>query len=283
MEVRLTFASTHPDTHPDWDAPWLKLVDYYGAYNVTDDERKNLTKWEADMKYVQRKGVWDYVYLLNDCYERSTAPYIAVFEDDVVFAEGWLARTMNGLAELRRTTTEWLYLRLFYTETFHVFWTREDYWHKHRTGAYLIAAATTAVALLLLRGTSKAVHRNLSILALLVIACATAPALISLLFMIPKHSMIMEHGLRRMDAACCTQALIFPRSQVPDVMDYLMERGRGQTDLMIEKYANELGLARFAIEVGSTIQTVKEYMLTLLPLCNSRSRSSILGRNPAEA
>jgi hypothetical protein len=66
VDVRVSFLSTHADTHPDYDAAWLKTVDYYGAYqNVSEGEMQNLTKWEADMKYIQRKGVWDYVYLLN--------------------------------------------------------------------------------------------------------------------------------------------------------------------------------------------------------------------------
>lgn len=71
---------------------------------------------------------------------------------------------------------------------------------------------------------------------------------IRLAFLIPKHSLIVRPGLHRMDAACCTQALVFPRSQVPDVMGYLREKQRGQTDLFIEKYANELGMARYAVE-----------------------------------
>lgn len=49
-----------------------------------------------------------------------------------------------------------------------------------------------------------------------------------------------EHG-------CCTQALVFPRTQVPSLIEFLRARKRGQTDLMIEDYAASTGLQRFAL------------------------------------
>ncbi|KAK5171011.1 uncharacterized protein LTR77_004155 [Saxophila tyrrhenica] len=242
MEVRLTFVSAHPEDHPDWDQGWLNLVDFHGGYNVTETEMEQLRTWEADDKWIQWKGVWDYTYLLLDCYERSNAPYIAVFEDDIIFAEGWMSKTLKALAELREMSIEWLYLRLFYTETFHVFWKKRDFFHHYRGVAHGTGAGATAFMLLLLRGCSRTVQRRIYN-----DASTTGRCWSSLALPVPKHS-LKGTGLTRMDAACCTQALVFPRSQVLDVIDYLLERERGQTDLMIEKYADELGIARFAVE-----------------------------------
>lgn len=32
---------------------------------------------------------------------QTTAPYILIMEDDLIFADGWMTRTLNGLAELK--------------------------------------------------------------------------------------------------------------------------------------------------------------------------------------
>ena len=46
---------------------------------------------------------------------------------------------------------------------------------------------------------------------------------------------------------CCTQALVFPRAQVPDLVANLTRRKSGQTDTMIEEYADESRLGRYAL------------------------------------
>jgi hypothetical protein len=55
-------------------------------------------------------------------------------------------------------------------------------------------------------------------------------------------------GVVSMDShGCCSQALVFDRTRVPDLMAYLRERGRGQTDMMIEDYCDQKQLRRFAL------------------------------------
>lgn len=46
---------------------------------------------------------------------------------------------------------------------------------------------------------------------------------------------------------CCTQALVFQRHQVPGLIAYLTERKAGQTDSMIEDYADAFKLERYAL------------------------------------
>jgi hypothetical protein len=47
--------------------------------------------------------------------------------------------------------------------------------------------------------------------------------------------------------ACCSQALVFDRARVPELVAHLRELGRGQTDLMIEDYCDKKPLRRFAL------------------------------------
>lgn len=46
---------------------------------------------------------------------------------------------------------------------------------------------------------------------------------------------------------CCTQALVFPRSQIPGLVVYLKQEGSGQTDIMIEEYADAKEKERLAL------------------------------------
>ena len=46
---------------------------------------------------------------------------------------------------------------------------------------------------------------------------------------------------------CCTQALVYPRHQVPLVAEMLRSTKAAPTDWMIEDWANEQNLARYAV------------------------------------
>lgn len=83
---------------------------------------------------------------------------------------------------------------------------------------------------------------------MLVIGWFVLPIFTLLIFMIGKNSLIPFSGLHRMDQkGCCTQALIYPRHHVSDLAHTLLEREAGQTDLEVDKWADELGLARYAL------------------------------------
>lgn len=46
---------------------------------------------------------------------------------------------------------------------------------------------------------------------------------------------------------CCTQALVFPRNEIPGLVAYLRGIGHGQTDTMIEEYADANSKERLAL------------------------------------
>jgi GR25 family glycosyltransferase involved in LPS biosynthesis len=251
----------------------------------------------------------DYIYVVKRCLEETNAPYIAVFEDDVIFAEDWMARTLLALEKLkkhdaaitaktsstppisartrlRRAPTDaksldsrpWIYLRLFYTETA-LGWNPEiDFWYGHYKLAIILASATTAAVLFAARASFHRVLRpHLDIGAILVFTLIAAPAFTALVFMAGKYSVwvplqtpdtwlgalahargsgpvvlptqdLRSGGIVRMNRfGCCTQGMVFPRSQVPGLLQYLTERHDGQTDSLIEEYSDHQNLNRYAV------------------------------------
>lgn len=274
LNVSLLFGNLDPARHPDWGAPWVgALADRASGYTrLTDLERAGL-QYAEDARDLQLKGVFDYLYVLERCLEETSAPFIAVFEDDVIFAADWMARTMRGLQYLVRDhkpaegDKDWLYLRLFYTET-HLGWLTEGgWWYNHLPATLAMAATATAVLLLAFRylfrcgggGPLRLDWPTIAVISLLV-----APGFTMLVFMAGKHNLplpgySLHHGLPEAVSAasggvmpmdqsgCCTQALVFHRPALPGLIKYLRGRQRGQTDSMIEEYCDATGAKRFAL------------------------------------
>jgi hypothetical protein len=303
LNVSVLFANVaDPAQHPDFNAPWLSsLIDHASGYEgLPEAEMAELRRLEEEKDF-QRKGVLDYLYVLEKCYNDTQAPFIAVFEDDIVFAADWLSRTLFGLQHLTTSPPingepPWLYLRLFYTETFLEWDANIDWWYGHLTETFALASFTTLAGLVVIRqlllwysyrrnrigGENNATTRaiwiwksptlglRLDIPTILVLSFILAPAFTALVFMAGKYSLPMyslqgaghtignmipggpswqKHaGVMPMDIqGCCTQALVFDRARVPDLIAHLRERGRGQTDLMIEEYCAAKPLRRFAL------------------------------------
>ncbi|KEQ68079.1 hypothetical protein M436DRAFT_68450 [Aureobasidium namibiae CBS 147.97] len=247
VHVRLLFADTNPQDHPDYGRQWLGRLDHVETYNVSSQTLAHLEALE-DAQNFYEKGVFDYTYVLEQCLNHTTAPFIAIFEDDLVFADGWLAKTVQGLARLRNLSDSWLYLRLFYTET-SLGWDKDqDFWYRYFWFTILLFASAAAACLTTVRRMCKPTRRVLTVPAIIVSSLVTVPACTVLYFMIGKYSIHPLSGVTRMDRyGCCTQALVFPRSRVPSLISYLTQRKAGQTDSMIEEYADALRLERYAL------------------------------------
>lgn len=300
LNLRVLFANAaDPSVHSDFDAPWVsQLIDHAAGYEgVSQTELEELRHLEGAEDF-QRKGVLDYLYVLDQCYNETSAPFIAIFEDDIVFAADWLARTLLGLQYLAaeppdHSKSPWLYLRLFYTETF-MLWDEDfDYWYSHLPMTFVLISFTCATMLVAIRqilhgctvsqdsqqpqkgrvGLRQALNQlglRLDFPTIFVLSAIVAPAFTALTFMAGKYTLPMyamrgagrtvgdmapgrdplqwDAGVFPMDKqGCCTQALVFDRERVPDLMAYLKARGRGQTDLMIEDYCNETPMRRYAL------------------------------------
>jgi hypothetical protein len=51
----------------------------------------------------REKALFDYTYLMEPCYD-SGAPYMTLFEDDIIALDGWFHRTMNALSVAGKQT-----------------------------------------------------------------------------------------------------------------------------------------------------------------------------------
>ncbi|KAK2734023.1 hypothetical protein FQN57_001892 [Myotisia sp. PD_48] len=246
------FANTDPTLHPSWGQPWLdQLVDSAEAYNVSEPQFEHLKKLETDHHW-QEKGVFDYVYVLERCLS-TKAPYVAVFEDDIIVALGWMAKSLKALKDIdhdprysNQDNHPWLYLRLFYTETF-MSWSSSDFWYRNMPFVFASVMGLTFGALLAVRWRFPPSRAYLDFFTIGVVCFICLPAFIALVYMVGKYSLLPLEGLIEMDYGCCTQGLVFSRDQVGDLITHLRQVKSGQTDLIIEKYAEHTGLRRFAL------------------------------------
>ena len=196
------------------------------------------------------KGVFDYAYALEDCYS-TKAPYIAIFEDDIILADGWLVRSLLQLQKLPppdEDNSSWLFMRLFNQE-------RSTGWAHHHIGGnnehWIILAIGLAITLpaLAARNYSRSARaRLLDRDTLLVVVLLLNPALVVLFFQSGKASLLPPRpGVFAEDFGCCSQAMVFPRVQVPSLWEFLRGEGSGQVDLLLNKRAWQTGLTRYAM------------------------------------
>lgn len=247
LDVRLLFAHADSTLHPDWSATWLNTADEWDGYKVAQEELAHIEELEQTQNFYE-KGVYDYIYVLRQCLDETNAPYIAIFEDDIIFADGWLAKALSSLADLKRFSEPWLYLRLFYTETSLGWDASSDFWYGHQLLTFVLAMVAVLALLLGAKRTVRSFARRLDTQTLVILVCIVTPAFTALTFMIGKYNLNPLDGLERMDRyGCCTQALVFPRFQVQGLIDFLHERASGQTDALIEEYADAKSYARYAV------------------------------------
>ncbi|OOF95835.1 hypothetical protein ASPCADRAFT_168543 [Aspergillus carbonarius ITEM 5010] len=260
MYLTVLFADTDPMVHPSWGQKWVeRLLDQARGYNVSAEQLEDLKMWEAERNFY-KKGVFDYLYALRAC-QAVNAPYTLVFEDDIILATGWFARTLKSLAEINRREAgpdqdyshagekrkPWLYLRLFYTETL-LGWSNADFAYRNMPLIFLTLTASSFTVLHFLRRYHRFQRLHLDSLSILVISLFCIPAFTGLAYMMGKYNLMPLRGVVEMNKfGCCTQGLLFPAQQLGGLMGFLENRGHGQTDSLIEEYADLKGLNRYAV------------------------------------
>ncbi|KXS94684.1 hypothetical protein AC578_10363 [Pseudocercospora eumusae] len=238
-------AHLDPQIHPAYQTSWLHgATDDVLIYNLERKERKYVAYLEKSEKDHHKKSLVDYKYILNACHEVGT-PFILIVEDDMLAAAGWYAHLKAALrTKVRRSITDSsLYLRLFYTE-------KNFGWNKENWLGYLIYStffeALVAGILLLLRR-----RRLLAPSFCLPFLTIYTPLLILLFFATGRPTLFpLAHGLHPMDqSGCCSQALLYPRDQVPGLIRRFEQdlSGIKPVDALIETYADETGLKRWAV------------------------------------
>ncbi|KAL4920392.1 hypothetical protein BDW62DRAFT_209198 [Aspergillus aurantiobrunneus] len=249
-DLYLSALIAEPDAseHPSWNKQWLReAIDDLYTYNTTAGQTSHLDSLKKTGRYAE-KGIFDYTHALARCYESGT-PYIAMFEDDTLFADGWFIRTLHGLGELRSRTNPhaWLYMRLFNQE-------RSTGWASHDIGgnneSWIILGLGLAISALavLVRRRWWLARVFVDPSTIFVLVFVLNPALVLLYFQCGKASMLPPRpGVYDEPFGCCSQAMVFPRVQAPLVMEYLQGQGKGQVDLMLNDLAEEAELSRYAL------------------------------------
>lgn len=249
LYLSVIVAETDPTKHPSWHHDWVfNAVDNITSYHVSEEVEGFLREMEEKGDFLV-KGVYDYIYALEQCYETGT-PYIGIFEDDIMLADGWLIRTLKGLQNIPPPHDEsgsWLFMRLFNQE-------RSTGWaHRHIGGnnEHWIALGiglTITIGGLLARSCSRSARTRLNLSTIFVVALILNPAMVVLFYQSGKASLLPPSpGVFAEGFGCCSQAMIFPRAQVPPLMEFLRKERQGQVDLLLKKRAKQTGLTRYSL------------------------------------
>lgn len=99
-------AETNPEDHPAYHESWLRnLADEVLLYDLPKEKMDHFKDLEEHTQLVSEKMLFDYMYLMKACH-KTGAPYISLFEDDVVAMDGWYHRTISGLELAERKTAK---------------------------------------------------------------------------------------------------------------------------------------------------------------------------------
>lgn len=250
-----------PEVHPAYHEPWLaNLADETLQYNISKEQFDHIVEMEHEQALFREKGLYDYTYLMKACHATG-APYIAIFEDDVIAMDGWYHRTLSGIGEAHREclrnnreSSDFLYLRLFYTEEF-LGWNGED-WRLHLFWSIAVVAGS-GLLLSWIRSCSTHAKRLLSVPATLAICVLVVPLLIGLFFAAGRTSVLpLSAGVNVMNQyGCCSQGFVFPRRKVEDLIAWYEQAHVGFVDMLTEQYADEHEQLRLAI-TPSVIQHI---------------------------
>lgn len=247
LHLSIFIAESDPERHPDWHSEWLsEAVDDIFTYDLSGYKMDHLKHLEESDNY-REKGVFDYIQALRKVYDTG-APYVGLFEDDILLADGWLVRTLRGLEDIlldEQDETSWLFMRIFNQDRSNGWASRDIFSHyEHWIIVGLALGFTLTMALARWKWRSVRQYFDWETIAVLVLLFN--PAMVILFFQCGKASMIPPRpGAAAEGFGCCSQAMVFPREQIPGLIDYLKWIRRGQVDLILKHRAKEEGLRRY--------------------------------------
>ncbi|KAM0499018.1 hypothetical protein ACHAP8_005722 [Fusarium lateritium] len=269
LRIVVLLADDDPSSHPAFGRRWLhQLADEVllygnassplvpGAYRYVQPIKLKGDETLSRNDRVHR----DYATLMEDC-RKTGAVYFALMEDDVIAARNWASRLLDGLTYLERTddTEKWLYLRLFYSETY-LGWNSEEWleYLVHSLCFYTIVLCLYLVIVAVdMRRRSNIsyfmAHRH-DVLHL----TFWAVSFIVLYFLAGRLTVDpYKEGIWEMpNYGCCAQGLVIPKQHLPDLENTLRAASNEIAgDSLIEKFADDRGLKKYAI-VPSVLQHV---------------------------
>jgi hypothetical protein len=256
IHVTTLIANANPEGHQAYHEPWLYALsdDVLIYQNATPYmQAQMLSLEESDVEH-RVKPMLDYIHLAKACYETG-AEFIAMLEDDVIASNNWYRRTRTAIQSLsEQDLARTSYIRLFFNSGLQG-WNSER-WPEHTFSSVLIAASILII-IRILRRYSNSCSTFLTLRTVVVILFICTPATIGLYYASGRLTVApLRHGLLKMDThGCCSQALVFPRYRIPELIRYWENRGSGFIDSLTEDYSNERRLARWTA-VPSVFQHV---------------------------
>ncbi|KAJ2982150.1 hypothetical protein NUW58_g6504 [Xylaria curta] len=253
------------------------IVTYPGSLPETEKATQMglLESWFRDRHHksmIERKTLYDYAYAIRHCAKTTNAPYIALFEDDIILADGWGARTLKNLRVVEEMMKDprrhdpargrvepggpnsWLYLRLFNQER--SFGWGGGYGFRSNNAHIISLAVSIPLLAIILLGRRFLFPRHLARQVdgwvLLIICGVAVPLFVWLFFASGKASLLgSPPGVREEWFGCCSQALVFNRKHALGLSDFLMEAstkpgGAGRGDMLPKDFAWQHGLARIS-------------------------------------
>jgi hypothetical protein len=225
LSLHVLFAHRDPYHHPDYARPWVhSLIDRVLTYDNLNAPLESLIQVEKE-KRIGEKSLFDCRLVFESCYRDTDAPWIMMLEDDVLAHRNWYEHTLNAIDtimswERQGKIKNWLHLRLFYTEKF-IGWNTED-WPVYLLWS-LVIVSVPAIVGIHSRRRFKSLQGTLTNNFLAVFCFICLPAAIILYFLAGRVTMQpIKPGIHVMNRhGCCSQALLFPRHQVPQLLDHL--------------------------------------------------------------
>jgi N-Acetylglucosaminyltransferase-IV (GnT-IV) conserved region len=247
----LLIGHTEPAQHPVFAQKWVEtLPDRVLEYRNDTDMIELVRDWEEAGQY-RNKSIYDYTYLLRDCYETG-AEYIAMIEDDTLAVAGWYGRAMDAVQAVetamrgRSSSDKWVYLRLFYSDDL-LGWNSEE-WRSYLFWSFAFWIVSTSILI----GLRRRYRKHLDVVshsAIAIISCLCIPAAILLWFLAGKQTVLpISPGIHEMNKyGCCSQGFIFPKSIVPRLLAKTDLQTDWLVDMMIEQIADREGWVRWAL------------------------------------
>lgn len=250
IHIDILNAEITSSDHPSWNETWVhNAVDNFQTYAFDGLEEEKYIKWLAQTGAYAEKGVYDYTTALRGCLDTGT-PYVAIIEDDVLLADGWMMQTLSGLDKIPALDDEqrpWLFMRLFNQER-SIGWAGKNIGENHEYPIIFGIAFGVLLVSMLLRQNWPWIRKYLDLETLFVLVTILIPGLVILFYQCGKASLLPHSpGVFNEPFGCCSQALMFPRESIPLILEYMQEEKRGQFDLMLDELAVEAGYSRYAL------------------------------------
>jgi hypothetical protein len=258
IHIVVLLADDGPTSHPAFGQRWLdRLADevlFYGNSSITDAPKRyrNVALDNSHGLSRNDRVHRDYASLITACQERG-AQYFALVEDDIIAAHNWLGRLSTALDKLERTEDprNWLYLRLFYSETY-MGWNSEE-WPTYLVNSVSVYCIVLVLYLLVVamdaRRRSQTFHLMSTIWILPHLTFWTASFI--LLYFLAGRLVVNPYpaGVHEMpNYGCCAQGLVIPRQHL-DALGAALGTASDAIagDSLIESFADSRHLKKYAI------------------------------------